>query len=89
MNSFVLLHIASGTARSPDLWYNGGIGFMVPFSFSFDCRAHSTSQRNKRKSAVDQEKFVTGSRHHIGTDEWTWAPFWRLISLAKYCEKFQ
>ena len=46
-------------------------------------------QPNKRKSAADQDKFVAGSRHHIGADEWTWGPFWRLMSLIKYYENVQ
>ena len=42
-----------------------------------------------RNSATDQEKIVAGSRRHIGADEWTWAPFWRPMSLLKYYENVQ
>ena len=44
---------------------------------------------NMRNSAANQEKFVAGSRHHIGTDEWTWAPFWWPLSLLEYYENAQ
>ena len=46
-------------------------------------------RRNRRNSAGDQEKYVAGSKHHIGADEWTWVPFWRPMSLLKYYENVQ
>ena len=52
-------------------------------------RAHSTGRRNKRNSAANQEMFFARSRRYVGHNEWTWAPFWRLISLVKYNEKVQ
>ena len=46
-------------------------------------RACYTARRNKKKTADDQHKFVSGSRGHVGANERTWTPFSWPISLVK------